>query len=38
VALARNLGFAASELTKIERMLVEHVERLLEEWDDYFGA
>jgi hypothetical protein len=36
VALARNLGFNAQELRKIERMIREHKEKLLEAWDGYF--
>jgi hypothetical protein len=36
--LAGNLGFAAHELTRIERTLAEHAERLLEEWNEFFGA
>jgi hypothetical protein len=37
VALARNLGFRANELRKIERVLTEHEQRLLEAWYGYFG-
>ena len=37
VALARNLGFSPSELRRVERMLREHEEDLLEAWDGYFG-
>ena len=37
VALARNLGFNANELLSIERVLVEHEEKLLEGWYEYFG-
>lgn len=37
VALARNLGFGARELRTIERLLVEHEQRLLEAWHGYFG-
>ena len=36
VALARNLGFAASELRKIERLIQEHEDALAEAWDDCF--
>ena len=38
VALARNLGFNARELTRIERILVENEAQLVEAWDEYFGA
>ena len=37
VALARNLGFSPNELRRIERILVESEQELLEAWDDYFG-
>ena len=37
VALARNLGFRADELRKIERIIAEHEEELLEAWYEYFG-
>jgi len=37
VALARDLGFRAKELRKIERILTEHEQELLETWYDYFG-
>jgi hypothetical protein len=37
VALARNLGFSPNELRRIERILVEHEQELLEAWNDYFG-
>lgn len=36
VALARNLGFGAKELTGIERMLTEHQSELVEAWNDFF--
>ena len=37
VALARNLGFSAGELRKIERILTEHEQELMEAWYGYFG-
>jgi hypothetical protein len=37
VALARNLGFSARELTRIQVLVEEHREHLLEAWHDYFG-
>jgi hypothetical protein len=37
VALARNFGFDAKELRKIERVLTERQKDLLEAWYDYFG-
>lgn len=38
VALCRNLGFSAVELGKVQWVLQEHQERLLEAWNGYFGA
>ena len=37
VVLARNLGFSARELRKIERILTEHEQELMEAWYGYFG-
>ena len=37
VGLARNLGFRASELRRIERMIAEHQTEFLEAWNGYFG-
>lgn len=37
VALARNLGFNATELRRIERLLREHQQKLLEAWYGTFG-
>jgi hypothetical protein len=36
VALARNLGFSAAELRRVQRVIAEHEQRLLEAWNDYF--
>jgi hypothetical protein len=36
--LARNLGFSAVELRRVERLVVEHQARLLEAWDGCFGG
>ncbi|PKB73714.1 MAG: hypothetical protein BZY75_00485 [SAR202 cluster bacterium Io17-Chloro-G7] len=36
VALARNLGFDPRELRRIERLIIEHQQHLLEVWDEYF--
>lgn len=38
VALARNLGFTAPELRRVQRLLVEHEANLLEAWHEYFGG
>jgi len=38
VALARNLGFTAPELGKIERILREKESRLLEAWNEHIGT
>jgi 5-enolpyruvylshikimate-3-phosphate synthase len=37
VSLARNLGFGASELNRIERLVHENQTYLLEAWNGYFG-
>lgn len=37
VTLARNLGFGAAELRRVQRLVEEHELRLLEAWHDYFG-
>ena len=37
VELTRNLGFGAVELRRIERLVVEHEDSLLDSWHDYFG-
>jgi hypothetical protein len=37
VTLALNLGFSATELRRIERMLDENGAMLLEEWNARFG-
>ena len=36
VALARNLGFSPVELRRVERMLSEQAESLLEAWSELF--
>ena len=38
VSLSRNLGFAARELRRLQSMVEEHMDELLEAWHDYFGA
>jgi hypothetical protein len=38
VALARNLGFSARELTRIAELIERHRLELLEAWNGYFGA
>ena len=35
VALARNLGFTAVELRRVQRLVAEHETRLLEAWNGY---
>jgi len=37
VALARNLGFDASELRKIEKIVSEHKSDFLERWQKEYG-
>jgi len=38
VALARNVGFSAHELTRILKLVEENRQLLLEAWYGYFGA
>ena len=37
VALARNLGFPAHELTRIQHLVEQNREAILESWNDHFG-
>ena len=37
VELARNFGFSAPELSKIESLLEKHQSGLLKAWNGYFG-
>ena len=36
VALARNLGFNAAELRRVQGLVAEHEPQLLEAWNEYF--
>lgn len=36
VGLARNLGFSAHELRRIEKLIFEHHAKLTEAWNDWF--
>lgn len=38
VALARNYGFSAVELRRVQRLVEENGERLERAWDEHFGA
>ncbi len=38
VALARNFGFSARELSKIEEIVRENKASLVEAWNEYFGT
>jgi hypothetical protein len=38
VGLARNLGFGATELNRVEKIVRENQVFLLEEWNGYFGV
>jgi hypothetical protein len=38
VALARNFGFAAVELGKIQSLVEQHQHRFLKEWNGYFSV
>jgi hypothetical protein len=37
VSLAKNLGFGAKELRKLQGIVQENQEMLLEAWHEYFG-
>ena len=37
VRLQHSIGFARSELVKIEQLVVEHRENMIEAWNDYFA-
>jgi hypothetical protein len=37
VSLAKNIGFGARKLRKIEKIVNEHQDLLLEAWNGYFG-
>ncbi|MBE9010577.1 DUF4160 domain-containing protein [Pseudanabaenaceae cyanobacterium LEGE 13415] len=37
VSLAKNIGFSAKELRKLNTLVEQHRETLLEAWNDYFG-
>lgn len=37
VSLARNIGFSAKELNKLQALVKEHQNQLLEAWYGYFG-
>lgn len=37
VSLAKNIGFSAKELRKLQSLVEEHQDALLEAWNDYFG-
>lgn len=37
VELARNLGFGAVELGRIQKLVEENEDDLLDSWHDYFG-
>ncbi|MBI4203454.1 MAG: DUF4160 domain-containing protein [Betaproteobacteria bacterium] len=36
VSLARNLGFAAHELRRLEKLVAEHRDEFLEAWNGFF--
>ncbi|CDM95633.1 MULTISPECIES: DUF4160 domain-containing protein [Limnospira] len=38
VSLARNIGFSARELRKIQKIVQDNQEILLEAWYEYFGG
>jgi hypothetical protein len=38
IELARNFGFAAQELKKLQRLVEDHQDEFLEAWNGHFGA
>jgi Domain of unknown function (DUF4160) len=38
VALARNFGFTAVELRRLQSLIEQHRRRFLEEWSEHFGT
>jgi len=38
VALAYNLGYPPKELRRIESIISEHQQELMEAWNEYFGT
>ncbi len=38
VRLVRSYGFAANEINKIEKLVVENQQHLLERWDEFFNG
>ena len=38
VGVARNIGFSAPELNRVLRLVQDHRQSLLEDWDDYHGT
>jgi hypothetical protein len=37
VAIARSIGFAAVELSRIKAMVTEHRAEFIEAWNEHFG-
>ena len=38
VGLARNFGFAAKELRRIQKLVIQHQQELLEAWHGHLGT
>ncbi|MBX3719432.1 MAG: DUF4160 domain-containing protein [Parachlamydiales bacterium] len=38
VDLADNLGFAKKELNELHKMVSQHQQHLLDQWNEYFGT
>ena len=38
VHLARNIGYSPKELRKVEKLVQEHQEELMEKWNGYFST
>ena len=38
VGLVRSVGYSASELNEIERLVVKHKDLIKEKWNEHFGS
>lgn len=38
IRLARSYGFSANEINNIEKLIVEHCELFLENWNEFFNG
>ena len=37
VRLERSIGFGGAELNKVQKLVVEHADRMRRSWDEYFS-